>query len=160
MGYIGAPTVEPLVVALNDRDSYVRQGAVEALGKTKDPRAVEPLISALKSRDSSVRRAAAAAISEFKDPRVVSSLLAAWNERDTFVIAGAAYFFIERGASGSEDLLNEALSKSGDKEMAEKFINCGNPKLEKVARVWAFLNGYAVSSGSSGTRSVAWGGGR
>jgi HEAT repeat protein len=39
--------VEPLIAALKDENSDVRQAAAKALGKIGDPRAVEPLIAAL-----------------------------------------------------------------------------------------------------------------
>ena len=49
---IGAPCVEPLIVALKDthadKYTFVREAAAEALGEIADTRATEPLISALK----------------------------------------------------------------------------------------------------------------
>jgi HEAT repeat protein len=42
------------------------------------------------------------------------------------------------------------------KEVAEAYINSGNPELMRAAREWATRNGYKIKRGSSGT-STAWG---
>ncbi len=54
--------LEPLISALKDYDSDVREAAAKVLVELKDPRAVELLISALKDENPSVRRAAARAL--------------------------------------------------------------------------------------------------
>lgn len=36
---------EPLIIALNDQDWYVRKEAAKGLGKMKESRAIEPLIA-------------------------------------------------------------------------------------------------------------------
>jgi len=59
---IGEPAVEPLIQALKDGYSHVREGAAKALGEIGDIRAVEPLIQALKDEDSDVRKIAAEAL--------------------------------------------------------------------------------------------------
>lgn len=58
---IGVPAVEPLIAALNDEDTDVREGATEALGQIGEP-VVGPLIAALKSEDLDVREGAAKAL--------------------------------------------------------------------------------------------------
>ncbi len=40
---IGEPAIQALLIALKDEDDNVRQGAAEALGQLRDPRAVDPL---------------------------------------------------------------------------------------------------------------------
>ena len=59
---LGALAVEPLIAALKDENSDVRQAAAKALGKIGDPRAVEPLIDALQDKEWFVRRTAAEAL--------------------------------------------------------------------------------------------------
>src|ERR1035438_5820907 len=49
------PAVEPLIAALKDPSSRVRQTAVVLLGKFADPRSVEPLNAALQATDPLVR---------------------------------------------------------------------------------------------------------
>ena len=43
-----------------------------------------------------------------------------------------------------EEQLIFALETFGTKNMAEDFLNCGNPQLEEVARVWAKENNYVI----------------
>ena len=59
---MGRPAVSPLLLALEDRFSYVRALAAASLGDIGDIRAVGPLKMALKDRDSSVRREAQEAL--------------------------------------------------------------------------------------------------
>ena len=61
---IGEPAVEPLIRALKDENQFVRWGAALALGEIGDKRAVEPLINALKDEDSDVRMEAAEALDQ------------------------------------------------------------------------------------------------
>ncbi len=72
LSMLGAPAVEPLIVALKDKKRTVRTSAAEALGQIGDARAVEPLSAALKDQDDFVRRAAAKALGQIgtaKAPR-------------------------------------------------------------------------------------------
>ena len=48
------------------------------------------------------------------------------------------------GNPNTEDLLIKALNEYGYKNMAEDYLNCGNPKLEEAARKWAYKHGYKV----------------
>jgi len=65
---IGAPSVEPLIVALRDAKQEIRWGAAGALGEIGDPRAVEPLVAALQDEDSWVSQAAADALEKIGPP--------------------------------------------------------------------------------------------
>jgi HEAT repeat protein len=151
--------VEPLIAALKDADQRVRGDVDKALEGIGAP-AVEPLIATLKKTDSRVRMYAARALGKIKDPRSDSALLAAWSERDMAVIAGAGSFFIGRGESGSENTLIEALNSSGDRELAQDFLNCRNPNLADAAHAWATRNGYSISwigPDLSGSTYAKWG---
>jgi HEAT repeat protein len=183
--------VEPLVAALKDTRHGFQYSAVEALGKIKDPRAVEPLIALLKARDMGVqalalqalgrigppavepliaslkdpdlgiRRNAAGVLGDINDPRAADVLLPALRERNLGVIAATYPFFIKRAEPGSEEVLVQSLNAQGDTVMAGAFLNCGNPRLEAAARVWAAANGIrivpAIIAGGGGLR---WGGRR
>ena len=85
--------VSQLIANLSNPDPRIRQGAVMALGDSKDPRAVGPLIDALK--DPSVRDWATSALSHIKDPRAVEPLIALLKNKNTasFVRASAAKVF-------------------------------------------------------------------
>ncbi|MBU2598836.1 MAG: HEAT repeat domain-containing protein [Actinobacteria bacterium] len=47
LGEIGEPAVEPLILALKNKNIFVRRRAAEALEKIEDKRAVEALTQAL-----------------------------------------------------------------------------------------------------------------
>jgi HEAT repeat protein len=77
---MGAPAVDALIAEVRDPHSAVSLGAVEALGKIKDARAVPPLIEALRVKD--LQWNAAYALGEIKDPRAVEPLIAALQNKD------------------------------------------------------------------------------
>jgi HEAT repeat protein len=58
--------VEPLIQALQDEDSFLRQMSAVALGNIGDARAIEPLTKALQDEDSHVRQAAAEALEKIE----------------------------------------------------------------------------------------------
>ena len=70
--------VKGLVKALQCKDVTVREKAAEALGVTKDVRAIIPLINALK--DENVRGSAAYALGDIGDARAVGPLIRALND--------------------------------------------------------------------------------
>jgi HEAT repeat protein len=115
--------------------------------------AIEPLLAALKSPDGEIRRNAALALGWIKDPRAASALQQAFEKRDTEVIVGAYAYFIGRGEPGSEDVLIEALNKSGDLSMDKAFRECGNERLEQASRTWVPRTGNQ----RRGTYGGVWG---
>lgn len=127
-----------------------------------DPRPVEPLIGALGDPAPGVRLSAFSALIHYlrnnpgKDSRAAGALLAALKEGGvtTATVYGSV---IGMGLPGAEDVLIEALSKSGDKPMAEMFLNCGNSKLASAASDWAWRHGYQITT-MSGGQPATWGG--
>jgi HEAT repeat protein len=87
---------------------------------------------------------AAQALGQMKDPRAEKALLDALHEGNAPAIAGASLYFVFRGESGSEDALIETLNQYGDEQMANLFLNCGNPKLEAAARAWGHRRGWEM----------------
>ena len=76
-------SVESLILALKDGDTDVRKKAIEALGESKDSRAIEPLIAVLKDeKDTEVRTNAASILGELKDSRAVESLIITLKDND------------------------------------------------------------------------------
>ena len=71
----GSAAVEPLITVLGLRGDIYR-GAVKALGKIGDPRAVEPLIAAFNANRMDDRVEAAKALGRIDDPRVVDFFIA------------------------------------------------------------------------------------
>jgi HEAT repeat protein len=63
LGNIGSfQAVEPLISALQDENSYVREAAANALGMLGDKRAIEPLMGLIKDKSDSVKQAVVAAL--------------------------------------------------------------------------------------------------
>jgi HEAT repeat protein len=140
--------VLPLIAMLANKNSQIRSAAATAMVEVNDRRVVSPLVAALKDSDPYVRRAAASGLLKFAsdNPEVAKALLSGLALRDVDIIRGAYQFFIRKGAANSEGALVVALEQDGDKEMAEYFINSGNPKLTEAARKWALDRGYQVKS--------------
>lgn len=67
---IGEPAVDPLIVALNSKNSHVRGSAAKALGLIGDKRAIYPLITSLGDEIMSVRYLATNALVEIGEPAV------------------------------------------------------------------------------------------
>jgi HEAT repeat protein len=160
LGKIKDPrAVEPLIVALKNVEVFSRTRAATALIEIGRP-AVEPLIGALLDPNSDTRQRAATALEAIGDPRAYDVLLKAFRAHDTSVIMGASRFFIERGESGSEDGLIDALDKTASQDeaesLAQEFLNCGNPKLEAAGQQWASAHGYRTFAVSAGDH-IAWG---
>lgn len=81
---------EILMIALQDKNSYVRWITAKQLVELKDSRTVEPLITAL--TDESIRMEAASALGNIKDTRAVEPLIALlkdkeWKVRQTAALA-------------------------------------------------------------------------
>ncbi len=101
--------LEPLIGAMAAREAQLRAGAIDALKKTGDPRAVPPIATAVhEDMDASNRARAAEALGEFKDAGAVTPLVAALNDRDENV-------FVRIAAA-------ESLGKIGDGRAIEPLI--------------------------------------
>lgn len=66
---LGSPAVPKLIVALSDKEEFVRKQAILALGAIQDPAAVDPLIAMLQNQDWFTRLTAAASLEKIGDPR-------------------------------------------------------------------------------------------
>jgi HEAT repeat protein len=113
----GKPAVEPLIVALKDKNPRHRMQTAWTLCWLQDRHKVE---------------------------RALEPLLAALDEKDMAVVAGAYSFFIWRGEAGTESILIKALEEYGHPEMVEHFINCGNSQLEEGGRRWASAHNFRI----------------
>ena len=109
---MGNQAVEPLVEALKDQNWVVREGAVQALGKIGDTRAIcpliealkdtstkkisgalrsmgttafQPLIEALKNEDTRIRIGAAMILSDMKNPAAIEALIKVTKDTDPLV---------------------------------------------------------------------------
>lgn len=103
--------VEPLIVALQDEDDWVRTNSAEALSRIKDAKiAIPALTIALQDNYPRVRGKAALALANIgKASEVISSLVAAFSDNDARVraaIADALGSFAEEGKIAACVLVN------------------------------------------------------
>jgi len=93
---IGAPAVDPLIVALRDPDAALADAAAQALGKIGDVRAVAPLLGALTHEQPQVCQAAASGLVQIGAP-AIDPLVGALADRSATVRSGAAAALAELG---------------------------------------------------------------
>jgi HEAT repeat protein len=99
--------VEPLIEALRDKDSNVRQRAGNALGKIGQP-AGKSLIVLLSNPDPEMRRVAAEQLGKIRNPEALEPLLTALRDPDPNVQWWAAWALGEIGPP-AENALNKLL---------------------------------------------------
>ena len=87
---LGAPALDSLVSALQDPDYRVRLGAVTALGKLGDEKAVAPLLALFEDPNDYVREAVVDALGVLGDMRAVDLLLRAMQDSDPILRDHAA----------------------------------------------------------------------
>ena len=150
--------VRPLIHSLKDGDPWVRAQASASLIAIGPP-AVEPLIAVLKDNDPFIPALSAVALTKIKDPRADSALMSALNEQNAKVILGVHTFYVKLGVKGSEGALIETLRKYPSREIAEEFLNCGNPALKEAAQAWEHKFNQRLRHFPPGT-AVQWGSGR
>jgi HEAT repeat protein len=109
-----AETLSELKKALHDADWFVRRGAAEALGATRDAKAVPGLLIALKDDDSDVRWVAARALGAIADASAVPALVEALHDRDFLVTEAAAWALWQIGAPAVPGLIERLRDPSVD----------------------------------------------
>ncbi len=73
---IGRPAVPSLLALSSNKDGFLRQRAILALGEIRDGRAIDPLIRALGDKEDYVRESAASSLGHLRDPKAVEPLIA------------------------------------------------------------------------------------
>lgn len=151
LGKIGSPAVEPLIAVLEDKTAsdLVRGRAAEALGATKDSRAVAPLLAALKDPDAFVRSRAAGALGGTRDARAVVPLSALLRDKDRDVRWRSVIALAEiKDARAVQPLITvlgdedeqvrlraaEGLGELGDKRAVEPLIGALQDQLPVVKK--------------------------
>jgi len=108
LGTFSSPeALEPLLLAVEDRDARVRCAVVGSLGQLEGERAIQAVIGALQhDKDRVVREVAAAALHEARDGGAVLALIGALKDEYANVQINAATAL---GASGSSEALEPLL---------------------------------------------------
>ena len=135
---LGATALDPLVNALSDDSSDIRDQAARALGQLGDRRAVDPLLKALSGDDSRVRNRAAEALGYLGDKRAVDPLIKILSDDELCVDPSAVEALgrlgdkravdplmalrFRAGNSSVQRALAEALGQLGDKRAVDKLI--------------------------------------
>jgi len=103
LGDIGAEAVGPLVLALENKNRFLRLGAIGALAAIKDPGAVSALAGMMKDPGSEVRWQAAIALGEIGSHEAVAPLLHGLEDPDKYVRYGSAISLAKNGCQPSGD---------------------------------------------------------
>ncbi|MFW6114174.1 MAG: hypothetical protein ACOC7K_00365 [bacterium] len=78
--------------------------------------------------------------------------------RDKTRMENAVYAFIGIGEEEVLGSLCNILATQGSKDLAETFLNAGNPELHDAAVKWGRARGYDVKTIRGGGNPVCWGG--
>jgi len=122
LGYIkNNRAVDPLIAALRDKISEIRENAAWALGYIKDTRAVEPLIGILKDRyeNERVLRETILALGKLRDERAVEALFDALSYSNYTISTHAAEVLEEIKGANRVELLIVRL-RNGDQKVRQK----------------------------------------
>ena len=112
---IGAPAVEPLVNALNDKSQTVRWESAKALGQIRDPRSIDALVKALQDRQFDVRWLAAEALIAIGNKSVKPLLQAVVdNPGREYVREGAHHVFHDLRGGQYGDILQPVITSMED----------------------------------------------
>ncbi len=149
---LGSLGVKPLITALTNSDAKVRSAAANRLGYLGNRSAEKPLAGVL--ADSAMGLTASVALVRLykTEPSKVAHYLTSTGTLRIY------YGLMKLGASETIDAMASALLRLGDLDMAEDYLNCGEPRLEQAAHDWASANGYEVVTGY-GPSDMTWGSG-
>jgi len=103
LGDIGPEAVGPLVLALRNKNRFLRLGAIGALTAIKDPGAISALTDMMKDQSSEVRWQAAIALGEMGSHVAVAPLLRGLEDPDKYVRYGSAISLFKNGCQPSGD---------------------------------------------------------
>ncbi len=131
---MGAPAVEPLILALSDPDRDIQMGAALALGMIGKP-AVSPLILTLRDEDTAESEKAIVALKKIGDP-AIHALVQAFRDDDWHIRLGAARALVRIGKPAVDPLIQAlhagspavmmgaaaALGKIGDPRAIEPLV--------------------------------------
>ncbi len=105
LGKIGKPAVGELINLMNAKEPFVREEAIEALGRIGDKRAVQPLVEIIQKKDSSTLIPAVKALKALDSSEAFPFLLSMLEYPDSNVRAFAAWELRDMNDSRAVDPL-------------------------------------------------------
>jgi hypothetical protein len=100
--------------------------------------------------------ARASATQSLGDALAAVALFADVQEDAKAGVQEAALNLIRRGDESRIPEMVDLLDGYGDETLAEDYLNCGQPDLDRAARSWASAHGYSVGQGN-GSHRATWG---
>jgi HEAT repeat protein len=128
--------INGLVKALKGEEFYSRREAAEALGETRDVRAVKPLTQALRDENRLVRVSAAEALGKIGDAQAIDPLIQALRDDDPEVRDHTAEALIKIGPPAIDPLIR-ALGERGKRTKVVQRLSHSSKPLEMEIRVRA-----------------------
>jgi len=178
---IGAPALEPLILALKHEHWYVRRSAAKILGEIGDKRAIGPLVARLTDRHSNktaaeslekldwlprtkmeeIRYLIALQVNDPKNwPQIRAVLLQDIRSGNVQRIEYAMFSFTMIGNDAILPDLVQLIRTKGTKTIAEAYINSNQPQLYQAAADWARRRGYTIKRTYGAAEAWNWGGNR
>jgi HEAT repeat protein len=137
-GFLKQEYINLLVTNLRDSNYNTRLMAIEALGKSRDPRALDPLVESLGDENPQIRLNAASALGRTGDSMAMEPLIACLRDRDVYVRSAAASALGELGDQRATAPLLEIFEKEGHNRVKATIISTlgtlGDPKVLKTLR--------------------------
>ena len=129
---------QDLVKYLNDPSPRVREEAVDALAKSRDPEAVDALVAVLQSSEYGLEQQAARALGRIGDQRAVQPLIAALSQPEARIRAGAA---LALGEIGDTRAAGDLLAKLQTEEASVAFnaLATALSQLGELLAIWEIL---------------------
>ena len=85
--HIGAPSVEPLIQVLKDKDIFdLHRESIKALGAIKDKRTIEPLIELLQNEKIYLSEDVVKALGKIADDKFVNTLLSVLKNETSYTL--------------------------------------------------------------------------
>ncbi|MEA3470343.1 MAG: HEAT repeat domain-containing protein, partial [Thermodesulfobacteriota bacterium] len=159
---MGSPGTDLLIIALKDKEDDIRKKALQALGKTGDPRGVPSIVAALKDENPDIRFESAAALKRIGNEGAVKPLINALEDESAEVREIAADALMAIGSPAVESLINALAEgrKSSRRLAAHALGTIGDARsIEPLIAAlkdedWKVVKGSALSLGKIGVKSA------
>jgi HEAT repeat protein len=152
---MGSSGTDLLIIAVQDNNDDIRMKALQALGKTGDPRGVPPIVAALKDENPDIRFESAAALKVIGNEDAVKPLIDALEDEsakvreeaaDSLAVIGSPAVepliaLLAEGRKNSRQSAARALGTIGDTKSIEPLIAALNDEDWKVVKASALSLG-------------------